>query len=113
MRYTSWHAPSHVVRIQRKYKEGALRNVMFEYHRNLKELVKHQLKKTRMELNLTQEQMAKRLDMDPSSYSNIETGKFSCSMYTFARYLIYCCPNRDEFLDSVREALESEENYTA
>ena len=55
---------------------------------------------TRERLGITQKEMSKRLQMSESSYSDIETGRYSCSALT-ATLLLNCQENPKRFLDKV------------
>ena len=51
--------------------------------------------------------MAERLCMDERSYIDLEHGKNGCSVVTLALYLIYECPDVDDFLQKLREIFEN------
>ena len=77
----------------------------------LEEILKEELRKlaitTRDELQLTQREMAERLEMSESSYSDIETGKIDCCSTLTAILLLYMQEEeRTIFLDSVYQRFQ-------
>ena len=78
------------------------------YLKKLKETFCKDVVSSRLKLNLTIEQMAGRLAMDPRSYIDIDHGKSSCSALTLALYLIYCCPDVEHFLKQLQAEFEQE-----
>lgn len=61
---------------------------------------------TRLRLNLTQAQMARRLLMDTRAYVELDHGNATCSALTLALFLIYCCDDPQAFLSGLRAALQ-------
>jgi len=56
----------------------------------------------------TQAEMALLLSMDLRSFSDLAQGKCCCSALTFARFLIYFCPDQTAFLKDLQAAFEAE-----
>ena len=73
-------------------------------------LLKDQLRllaiRTRNRLDLTQREMAERLEMSESSYSDIETGKYKCGALT-AILLLGLQEDPERFLLTVNENFDS------
>lgn len=65
------------------------------------------LHNARVDLGLSQEQMAERMEMSSRCYVNLEHGKSSCSGLTLALYLIYVCDDPVAFLEDLRCAFEA------
>ena len=76
----------------------------------LEELLKNELRmlalQTRDRLNLTQKEMAKRLEMSESSYSDIETGKAMCSTLTTV-LLLQMQEDPDAYLKYLQKQFEN------
>ncbi len=62
---------------------------------------------------MTQAQMARILAMDERSYVDLEHGVSGCSALTLALFLIYCCGDPVEFLEKLKEVLESDSDRAA
>ena len=67
----------------------------------------------RIELGITQEEMAHRLAMGSRSYVELDHGKCGCSSLTLARFLIYLCEDPQDFLLELRHAFENKEAEAA
>ena len=66
--------------------------------------------RTRNTLKITQKDMAEKLCMSESSYSDIETEKFHCSMLTCV--LLLCMQSdTDEFFDTVKGICEEHQKF--
>lgn len=83
------------------------------YNKQLKKICHEHIVTAKIENDLTQAQMAEYLHMDIRSYADIDSGKSACSLLTFVLYLLYLCPDIDEFIDEIRISLESIENNVA
>ncbi len=65
------------------------------YEEIIKAYLAKQIKKTRLQKGLTQEQMAERLDISPRSYSKIEHGQSICKVQTLFHFLsLYKSPEK-------------------
>lgn len=53
----------------------------------LKSCMKNEFRNKRAELGISQEQMAENLNISLRSYSNLEHGKYCCSLLTFVNYI--------------------------
>ena len=67
----------------------------------------------RVELNITQEEMAERLVMASRTYVDLDHGKTGCSALTLALFLIYICADPKIFLEELRDAFENGRNQAA
>ena len=79
------------------------------YSRLLKSFFHEKLFRSRVDLNITQEQMAERLAMANRAYVYLDHGKHSCNAVTLALYLIYVCEDPMAFLEGLRNAFENED----
>lgn len=61
----------------------------------------------RVELDITQEEMADRLVMASRTYVDLDHGKTGCSALTFALFLIYICADPMIFLEELRDAFKN------
>lgn len=61
----------------------------------------------RVELDITQEEMADRLVMAGRTYVDLDHGKTGCSALTLALFLIYICADPLAFLEELRNAFEN------
>lgn len=83
------------------------------YQNALKKCFHNRLFRTRVELGLTQAQMADRLMMDDRSYIDLDHGKSSCSAITLVLFLLYCCRDPLGFLEELRGAFEPQDKPAA
>lgn len=83
------------------------------YTRVLKTIFHRELFQRRVELDITQEEMAQRLSMASRTYVDLDHGKTCCSALTLALFLIYICTDPLEFLDKLRHAFENETSQAA
>lgn len=79
----------------------------------LKTVIHDKIVSTKNDLNLTQAQMSEILVMDPRSYADISSGKSMCSTLTFVLFLIYCCPDPEDFLEEIKIKLEEAKSNVA
>ena len=77
------------------------------YENTLKKCFHNSLFRTRVDLGLTQAQMADRLIMDNRSYIELDHGNSNCSALTLAMYLAFCCRDPMGFLEEFRRQIES------
>ena len=84
-----------------------------QYTQILKEFFYQKVFRSRVELGITQEEMAHRLAMSSRTYVELDHGKSGSSALTLALYLIYICSAPLEFLEELRNAFESESNWAA
>ena len=75
----------------------------------LKTFFHEKLFRSRVELGISQEEMACRLLMASRSYVDLDHGKTGCSALTLALYLIYTCEEPLQFLEELRNAFETNE----
>lgn len=67
----------------------------------------------RVELDITQEEMADCLVMANRTYVDLDHGKTGCSALTLALFLIYICADPLTFLEELRDAFENDDNQAA
>ncbi len=67
----------------------------------------------RVELDITQEEMADRLVMAGRTYVDLDHGKTGCSALTLALFLIYVCAEPLAFLEELRNAFEDDDHQAA
>ncbi len=63
--------------------------------------------KTRAQMHLTQREMAERLEMSETSYSNIETGAYMCGTLTTV-LLLSEQSNATDFLNEIKEKFKQQ-----
>ena len=83
------------------------------YHRILKEHFREVLLRTRAGLDLTQAEMAARLQMDERSYCKLEYRQVCCSAVTLTLYLLYICEDATGFLEELRRAYDTGKDQAA
>lgn len=66
----------------------------------------------RVDMNISQEEMAQRLAMTCRSYIDLDHGKSCCSAVTLALFLIYICDDPLATLEELQLALEEEVNLS-
>ena len=84
-----------------------------QYTQVFKTFFCQRLLRSRMELGMTQEEMAYRLVMASRTYVDLDHGKTSCSALTLALYLIYICTDPMAFLEELRDAFEKQDDKAA
>ena len=84
-----------------------------QYTRVLKICFHRYLFRSRVNLGITQEEMAHRLLMASRTYVDLDHGKTCCSALTLALFLIYICTDPLGFLEELRDAFERETNQAA
>lgn len=77
------------------------------YHTLLKHHFHRTLIQTRMNLGLTQSEMAERLAMDDRSFIDLDHGKSCCSAITLVLFLIYMCEDVEGFLEELQRVFEA------
>lgn len=82
-----------------------------QYATVLKAFFHEKLFRRRVELNISQEEMAYRLAMADRTYVDLDHGKSCCSALTLALFLIYICADPLAFLEELRTALESSDQH--
>ena len=80
-----------------------------QYTQVLKTYFHQRLFRSRVELNITQEEMAHRLQMASRTYVDLDHGKTCCSALTLALFLIYICTDPLKFLEELHDAFERED----
>lgn len=83
------------------------------YTKVLKSFFHQKLFRSRVNLGITQEEMADKLSMSSRTYVDLDHGKTGCSALTLALFLIYICTDPLEFLEELRDAFEREDNKAA
>lgn len=78
-----------------------------QYNNILKNFFQQKVFQSRIDLDISQEEMGHRLLMSCRSYVDLEHQKFGCSALTLALYLTYLCPDRESFLNELQEAFDS------
>lgn len=77
------------------------------FHMALKYCLSNLLFETRKENRLSQEEMAYFLSISTRSYSDLENGKFCCSLNTFLRFLYVFCEEPYPILDHLIGLLDT------
>lgn len=76
----------------------------------LKYYFKNELAGKRAELGLSQEEMAEILNISLRSYSDLEHGKYCCSLQSFINYVNNCDADKDRLFSDFKEIFKSSEN---
>lgn len=76
------------------------------YKQVLKVYFHNKVFRARVELDISQEEMARRLGLSCRSYVELDHGKACCSAVTLAVFLIYICNDPVAFLEELRYAFE-------
>lgn len=84
-----------------------------QYTKVLKAVFHQNLFRTRVDLGITQEEMAYRLAMASRTYVDLDHGKTCCSAVTLSLFLIYICSDPLGFLEELRDAFERENSQAA
>lgn len=69
----------------------------------LKHYLKNELADTRAQLGLSQERMSENLNISLRSYSNLEHGKYCCSLTTFINYVNNFDVDKDKLFSDIAE----------
>ena len=84
-----------------------------QYTQVLKVFFHQKLFHSRVDMGITQEEMADRLSMACRTYIDLDHGRTCCSALTLALFLIYISADPIAFLAELREAFENESNQAA
>ena len=98
--------------LSNSYNEGD-KTMRKQYTEILKVFFNKKLFHRRVELGITQEEMAHRLAMASRTYVDLDHGKSNCSALTLALFLIYICADPLAFLEELRHALEDNDSKAA
>lgn len=77
---------------------------------NLISYFRKELINQRLELNISQEEMAEFLNITLRSYSDLENGKSFCSIYTFIIFAYKCNIDKAELLTALGEIMINSED---
>ena len=80
------------------------------YHEKLKAFIRKELTRSAAELDLTNEEVSVKLGITSRNYSNIKSGKYSCSAETLSSYLVNMCTDKDRFMERLIVAVRSAED---
>lgn len=83
------------------------------YHGILKTYFHQTLVRRRMDLKMTQAEMAEQLLMDDRSYIDLDHGKSCCSAVTLALYLAFVCEDVPVFAEGLRYAFSTGKDSAA
>lgn len=83
------------------------------YKKVLKQFFHEKLFRSRVDLGISQEEMARRLEMSSRTYIDLDHGKTCCSGLTLALFLIYICTDPLHFLEELRHAFETDDSKAA
>ncbi len=77
---------------------------------NLKHYLKNEIANKRAELGISQEEMAENLNISLRSYSDLEHGKYCCSLSSFINYVNNCDADKDRLFSDFAEIFRNSEN---
>ena len=81
-----------------------------QYHERLKTFIQKEITETATELALTNEEVSVLLGVSSRNYSNIKSGKYSCSAETLSSFIVNMCTDKNKFLERLTEAVKEAEN---
>lgn len=81
-----------------------------QYHDKLKVFIRKEILRSVSELNLTNEKASEALCVTSRNFSNIKSGKYSCSAETLCVYIVKMCNDRNSFIERLAEIIEEAEN---
>ncbi len=76
----------------------------------LKNYFKNEFASRRAELGLSQEEMAENLNISLRSYSDLEHGKYCCSLSSFINYVNNCEADKDRLFSDFAEIFKNSDN---
>ena len=76
----------------------------------LKNYFKNEFASRRAELGLSQEEMAENLNISLRSYSDLEHGKYCCSLSSFINYVNNCEADKDKLFSDFAEIFKNCDN---
>ena len=76
----------------------------------LKNYFKNEFVNKRAELGLSQEEMAENLNISLRSYSDLEHGKYCCSLSSFINYVNNCEADKDRLFSDFAEIFKNSDN---
>lgn len=76
------------------------------YTKVLRVFFHQELRMRRVEMGISQEEMAHILAMSWRSYNDLDQGKTGCCALTLSLYLIYVCEDPIRFLEDLRHEFE-------
>lgn len=76
------------------------------YRIALKNFLRFEFLNARIQLQLTQEEMAEKLNISTVAYNEIENGVYLCSTTTLALFIANCCPNPEAFVQELQSIIE-------
>ena len=76
----------------------------------LKNSLSNELITKRAELNLSQEEMAERLDISLRSYSNLEHGICFCSALSLINFINNCDVDKDKLFSEFKDIINHSQN---
>ncbi|MBR6556770.1 MAG: hypothetical protein IKT60_04990 [Clostridia bacterium] len=77
------------------------------YTEALKGVFNKRIRLLRAALDISQEEMASRLEVATRTYINLEHGAACCGALTLALFLVYICEDPDAFLRELFHAFEA------
>lgn len=80
---------------------------MTAHRERLRQYMADYFRRERKRLDLTQEEMAALLEIDPRSYADLERGKSLCSTPVFLLYVFRCCVDTTALMEELKDILSS------
>ena len=68
--------------------------------------MKNELRDRRSKLQISQEEMAEKLDISVREYSDLENGKRFCSAFALINYVNNCDVDKDEFFSDFADIID-------
>ena len=74
----------------------------------MKQYIRQEMLKVRETLHMSQEEMARKLQITTREYTNIEGGKYGCDITVLLLFLVQYCTDLPSFLEGMRSEMEAE-----
>lgn len=80
-----------------------MRKIIIE---SIKQYIRSELINVRKTQNLTQAQMAEKLEISERAYTSLESGKSCCNIITFILFLTFCVKDKENFINTICKICE-------
>ena len=81
-----------------------------QYYEKLKTFLQKEITTSAVEHQYTNEKASEELKISTRNYSNIKSGKYSCSTETLCMFIVKMCVNRNAFIERLIAIIEEAEN---
>ncbi len=81
-----------------------------QYYEKIKMFLQEEITKSVTEHKFTNEKASEKLRISTRNYSNIKSGKYSCSTETLCMFIVKMCVDRNAFIERLIAIIEEAEN---